>query len=279
MKKGQPERRIKIFFILLITILSFFIAGCGNTGVQISEKKKDIPVVKTSEKVYEIRDLSTLPEQAVEIIQPLKKKRGFFVLKHYSENREKSLVLIFSGEKRTGGYGITVEASIEYNDELVILIEEIIPGPDDMVTQALTYPRIALEVKDKYKNYRVRTVYEEEFRNLAEVKIEEPEVEFDTSLKRIPDSDPRAGESFVEGRITEIDYENRIITLDIHKDTHTPDIISGIKVADDALLRIYKDGKESKITFDTLKKEMVVGLVLTAEKEARALIKQIYHTK
>jgi hypothetical protein len=56
------------------------------------------------------------------------------------------VVVIYAGEKPTGGYSIEVK-SLEMKDRKLFVHWKLkAPGPDDIVTQAITYPELVLLV-------------------------------------------------------------------------------------------------------------------------------------
>lgn len=60
-----------------------------------------------------------------------------------------TFVLLNMGEKRTGGFSISVESVREEADKIVIKVKESGPKPGSMVTQALTYPYAVVRVNSK----------------------------------------------------------------------------------------------------------------------------------
>lgn len=50
------------------------------------------------------------------------------------------LVIVALGEQPTGGYSVTISSIQQVGDELAITGKATTPGPDAIVTQALTYP-------------------------------------------------------------------------------------------------------------------------------------------
>jgi hypothetical protein len=60
--------------------------------------------------------------------------------------KKQMVVVIFAGEKPTGGYSIEVK-SLELKDKKLVVHWKLkAPGPDDIVTQAITYPELVLLV-------------------------------------------------------------------------------------------------------------------------------------
>lgn len=64
-------------------------------------------------------------------------------------------VIINAGEKSTGGYEINIIDITYDGTEMVITVEETSPGPDEMVTEALTYPSCAVELDKLPKSIKV----------------------------------------------------------------------------------------------------------------------------
>ena len=61
----------------------------------------------------------------------------------------KRYVLITDGTKPTGGYGVEVREISVLNEELMINVKHTAPGPDDAVTQAITYPYDLIVVENQ----------------------------------------------------------------------------------------------------------------------------------
>lgn len=57
-------------------------------------------------------------------------------------------ILVTYGEKPTGGYAVEITGVAEKADRLVVTVKFAEPGPDDMVTQALTYPYDLMIIDD-----------------------------------------------------------------------------------------------------------------------------------
>ena len=61
----------------------------------------------------------------------------------------KRYVLITEGEKRSGGYAVEVIEVVETGDSLVLKVKRTKPAPEDMVTDALTYPYDLIVLENK----------------------------------------------------------------------------------------------------------------------------------
>ncbi len=57
-------------------------------------------------------------------------------------------ILVTYGEKPTGGYAVEITGVEEKSDKLVVTVKFTEPGPDDIVTQALTYPYDLMVIDD-----------------------------------------------------------------------------------------------------------------------------------
>lgn len=93
----------------------------------------------------EVRRLASLPGRSMPL-EPLSS---------VDFDREQ-VVLAALGQQPTGGYGVTLTGARIVGDDLVLTVREQRPGPDRMVTQALTTPCAAIAVTvDGWRAIRV----------------------------------------------------------------------------------------------------------------------------
>jgi hypothetical protein len=60
--------------------------------------------------------------------------------------KKQMVIVLYAGEKRTGGYSVELK-SLEVKDKKLIVHWNLkSPGPDDIVTQAITHPELVLLV-------------------------------------------------------------------------------------------------------------------------------------
>lgn len=59
---------------------------------------------------------------------------------------DRSRITLYWGEKPTGGYVITINSAAVEEGTLLVYYSLHAPGPDDVVTQAITYPRAEMEL-------------------------------------------------------------------------------------------------------------------------------------
>lgn len=65
---------------------------------------------------------------------------------HAIDLKKQMVIVIYAGEKPTGGYSVELQ-SLEVKDKKLIVRSKLnAPGPDDIVTQAFTYPELLLLV-------------------------------------------------------------------------------------------------------------------------------------
>ena len=88
-------------------------------------------------------DMDELPAEARVWVEQNHARRGVYVL----PAGDVRYVMVAWGEKPTGGYSLDViDVERIYSGQIGVTVHLETPGPDDMVTQALTYPHQVLEV-------------------------------------------------------------------------------------------------------------------------------------
>ncbi|MBR3277495.1 MAG: protease complex subunit PrcB family protein [Lachnospiraceae bacterium] len=98
---------------------------------------------------YEYTVLSSFGSSA-----PMQKNRGYYI-DTPEEPDAPYYFIICSGQKSTGGHGISIVDLGMYGDKLYIVAEETSPAPDEMVTEAFEYPYCVLELDKLPKSYEV----------------------------------------------------------------------------------------------------------------------------
>ena len=126
-----------------------------------------VPVEYTGEKAQEIKIHAKAPTSGLQIHQTLAIKNlqelnlavpANGTAKEYEEILAKQLkvkkidwdkqmvIVVFGGKQPTGGYSVELK-SLEAKDKKLIVHWKLkSPGPDDIVTQAITYPELVLLV-------------------------------------------------------------------------------------------------------------------------------------
>lgn len=134
---------------LIAAVVSFVLTGCGAPAPEQD---------RTANPEYEIiEEESALPDCIRETIEKLKTEKGYFVFDPQEFDTDEDIyLLVSSGEKPTGGYHIALESVRLENSRLEITVSESSPGKDEIVTQALTYPRLLLKLEEAFQKYEVR---------------------------------------------------------------------------------------------------------------------------
>ncbi|MCH4888502.1 protease complex subunit PrcB family protein [Acidaminobacter sp. JC074] len=83
---------------------------------------------------FELVDRMNLPEGLK--VDENHKESGY----DFIEKDDANFLILYMGERNTGGYGIRVTDILKVADEYLVLVEEKSPAPGDIVTMAFTYP-------------------------------------------------------------------------------------------------------------------------------------------
>ncbi len=126
--------------IIAITIITLFAAGLFVWGGCARQEQREVDFETLSAGYYS--QVSEPSHYVIEDQQEFQQVWGKIEEGSPPDiNFENHMVVaVFQGEKPTGGFEITIESVIEANGRLQVYVQETAPGPDDMVTQALTYP-------------------------------------------------------------------------------------------------------------------------------------------
>lgn len=136
MKASSSIPRILIY-LCLMTLVILVITGC--TAIIPSES--DAPTTIN----YEIVSSDLLTAEALNEFDILKQNRGFY---QWQSESIHPIFLLGLGLKPTGGHAIEVETIEIVGPNLYIRVKETAPSPEDMVTQALTYPYIMIRLAE-----------------------------------------------------------------------------------------------------------------------------------
>lgn len=148
----------KLISLTLICLMTFvLIAGC--TPAQNNGEDRDGYTDENKIPYKEIKDTSSLPKNVEIFIQSMKKQRGFTNFRDENTN----ILVISSGEKTTGGYGIDVESVKEVGGIVEVVVKETSPEKGSVVTEVLTYPFIILKMPMTLESFKVINTEGEEF--------------------------------------------------------------------------------------------------------------------
>ena len=139
----------KFLFILLVVMCLFSFTGCEN-----NENKSKL-VENTDYKVngeYKGKSFNLA-------------KRGYYI-DTTNEHSSPYLYIICMGQKSSGGYSLKVKEVNKSGNKTEVIIEEIAPNDNDIVTMALTTPTIVVEFPKYQDNIVIKNTNGEEFKLL-----------------------------------------------------------------------------------------------------------------
>lgn len=122
----------------IVMLMSFLLSACG---------------VSKAEKQYAYKEGDQIPYEVVTEEQLPKHMRALYEKQHkqfqtYTVQQDGvTYVVIHLGERKTGGYGVEVIDVRYEKGKAIVSYKERKPAPDAMVTQALTYPKVAIKIK------------------------------------------------------------------------------------------------------------------------------------
>ena len=140
----------KYFKMLLVILCLFAFTGCNN-----SNKTK---LVENTD--YFIK--GEFNGQYLDIT-----KRGYYI-DTLNQPNAPYLYIICMGEKSTGGYSLKVKEVNKVDDKTEIIVEEIVPDKDAIVTMAHTSPIIIVEFPKYQENIVIKNKKGEEFTELKD---------------------------------------------------------------------------------------------------------------
>lgn len=157
----------KVIEALLVLVVLVSLVSCGKdkpsdqgTPINTQSPSSNIPTTPppqgiTVNKIDFIEvNITDLNEVQIDQINNFASVGGYY---YWADGKGGYIVFIGMGEKPTGGFSIKV-LSVEDNEGRTnIFIEEISPKADDVVTQALTYPYIVIEIKGVTNRFSIIT--------------------------------------------------------------------------------------------------------------------------
>ena len=169
----RVNKRIIIVFLLVGLVV---ITGCVREPADLNQPS-DKPVSNSPQptanlpqgitvNIIDFKEVTQndLTPEKVEIINNLRTLRGYYFWK---EDNGGYTLFIGMGEKPTGGYKIDV-ISVEDNEgKTNILVDETVPKADDMVSQALTYPYVVVEMKGITDQFNITNTDKEDYKLLS----------------------------------------------------------------------------------------------------------------
>lgn len=149
--------------LLAAAAVAGIMTGCsktdGTTAVTVET------TTATTDESTEITEDTEDEEAAIPVFEQLDqsafKNRGVYATDAADDDH--ITLFICSGEKNTGGYGISVVGFSKDGNKLTITVEETSPDPGDVVTQAFTYPCCRIRIESDVTEVIVKNTQGEEF--------------------------------------------------------------------------------------------------------------------
>lgn len=138
----------KYFFMLLIISCLFIFTGCS--------KSNKIKLVEGTD--FYVRGEFT--GKYLDIT-----KRGYYI-ETLNQPDAPYLYIVCMGEKNTGGYNLKVKEVNIIDGKTEIMVEEIAPREDEMVSMAFTYPTVIVEFPKYQENIIIKNTKNEVFDKL-----------------------------------------------------------------------------------------------------------------
>lgn len=167
-------------------------------------------------------EMESLPGDIPDLIPFLQGHRGYKVFSPEDyDNGEGAFILVFAGEKPTGGYDLAIDMVEAVNDRLRIVVAETEPQEGEHVIQVLTYPARAVQVSREFETYEVVTLDDKHLRPISSVLLPEIEeaagiyqgLQDSSSLEILVEGQPMALR-FLEHQATveeEFEYEDAVV--------------------------------------------------------------------
>ena len=160
----------KIIITLFLSLMILTLVSCNSNtisednsppAIENNNGNKGITVNTIS--FEEISD-EKLSEDIKSFIEENKSNKGYSYFTN-SENGEITLV-VFQGEKSTGGYDVEVLRIEDNEGKTNVLVKEIEPSKDSLVTMAITYPYTVVKFSGTTDDFYVENTKGEVFEEI-----------------------------------------------------------------------------------------------------------------
>lgn len=155
----------KNIIVMGIFLLVVALAGCAvakdltpKENVQLNEEKIN----------FERVNYEGLNSEIKATIDGKKMHKGHTVIK--DKESDYYYLVVFAGEKNTGGYGIEITEVVNEKGETNVMVKETSPAEGMMTIQVLTYPLDVIKIKGITKNIKITKDSESMGEKKAELK-------------------------------------------------------------------------------------------------------------
>lgn len=155
------ELTLSIFLSISLIIFSACSSGVpGNTSSNSTNPTTTAATLTTAassgssatstgDPLMSYQMIKTVPPDLEASVNSLKKSRGY----HFFAAEK--LLVVFMGERPTGGYQIMLKSLGKSGNALMVRTSEKSPGPTDLVTQAFTYPMLLIQLQEIFTTFTI----------------------------------------------------------------------------------------------------------------------------
>ena len=135
-----------------------------TTAIATTTPTTTVSATTTGDRIVEYKLLNSGPVQIQTALETFKKDRGYL---YFPKDK---ILVIFMGQRTTGGYSMQLNSISKVADTLVIKTLEKSPKPGDIVTQAFTYPKLIIQLIDDYTTFKIQDSSGSPYENLEGVQ-------------------------------------------------------------------------------------------------------------
>ena len=132
---------------VVFTLLTLVLVSCSSSIKQTENKSLFEVLTQQSDGGANIRFFEILSEpNEIAMLQNDEKLKNKI---HPNDIKTSNFIVLNMGEKVTGGYQIGVESAVETDKNIILTIKEMVPEPNAMVSQVITYPYCIVRINSK----------------------------------------------------------------------------------------------------------------------------------
>lgn len=131
----------------VLTLLTLILVSCSSSIKQTGKKPLFEVLTQQSDGGANIRFFEILSESnEIAMLQNDDKLKNKI---HQEDVQTSNFIVLNMGEKASGGYQIGVESAVETDKNIIITIQETLPEPGTITTQAITTPYCVVKINSK----------------------------------------------------------------------------------------------------------------------------------
>lgn len=142
---------------ILITLLSISFLGLSSIpadNLDLTTFNEQPPALISIQEItfQELSDPDLLTAEEQKLVYSQVKEASY---NHFLGNDGQTILIVYAGEKNTGGHEIKVKKITADQDQIQILVQETSPKPGDFVTMAFTYPYTIIQFSSPHTNFQI----------------------------------------------------------------------------------------------------------------------------